>query len=471
MSNYLDSTGLAYFWGKIKARLNQKADYEWTEKSPTGSFAQFEDGVGGTLYSGLVAAIEPGIGRKGTVGPTNPRPLSGHTTIGVHGSGKNLFDKTRYTKMKISCTATSGATTGTVAGVNQEVAWMQLPGGVTYAVSCSTHSTTAFRVTATAEYPVSTNDYKTPILLTISDTSASEIIFAAPEGTRWIGFTLRTNSATDVTTIDDAVEGLQVEVASAATEYEAFQGGHLDITVPSAVGTLYAGTLDVIKGTLEVTHLFVQFDGTETWSESTSGTYPYYYTTLSPPSLLNNGSGWSSHFPWALIRGSSNTTGIDVINGAQRMVAVRPESSVANTLSGFTTWLASQASAGTPLQVVYPILAPVVYQVAGSNLSALEGVNRVWCDNGGLSLKYVTGLQAAVKNGDDGLRSMIASGESAMAASKNYTEGERFAVGNVLYKATANIASGEALVPGTNVTATTIADELNAILPATGVSF
>lgn len=442
-----------------------------TPKDLSGNLAQFDDGVGGTKFSELIATIKPEIGRRGTVSPTTPCTITGHTSIGVHGSGKNLFDKNHYTKLKISCTATSGATTGTVAGVNQEVAWMQLPGGVTYAVSCSTRSTTAFRVTATAEYPVSTNDYKTPILLTLSDTSASEIVFAAPEGTRWIGFTLRTNSATDVTTIDAAVEGLQVEIASSATAYEAFLGDHLDISVPSAVGTLYGGTLDVIKGILEVTHLYIQFNGTETWAESTSGTYPYYYTTLSPPGVLNNGSGWSSHFPWAQIRGSSNATGIDVINGTQRMVAVRPDSSVATTLSGFTSWLASQASAGTPLQVVYPILTPVVYQLAGNNLTILDGVNRVWCDNGSLSVKYATGLQASVKSGNDGLRSMIASEEYAMVASKNYTAGERFAVGNTLYKATAAIASGDELVLGTNVTVTTLADELNAILPAQGVSF
>lgn len=442
-----------------------------TPKDLSGNLAQFDDGVGGTKFSELIATIKPGIGRRGTIGPTNPRPLTGHTSIGVHGSGKNLFDKNHYTKLKISCTAASGSTTGTVTGVAQNVAWMQLPGGVTYAVSCSTRSTTAFRAIATAESPVSTNTYKTPVLLTISDTSADTIIFEAPEDMKWIGFVLRTNSATDVTTIDAAVEGLQVEIASSATAYEAFLGDHLDISVPSAVGTLYAGTLDVIKGTLEVTHLYTQFNGTETWAESTSGTYPYYYTTLPLPAVLNNGSGWSSHFPWTLIRGTSNNYGIDAINGAQRMIAVRPESSVATTLSGFTSWLASQASAGTPLQVVYPINTPIIYQLTGGNLVAQDGVNRVWCDNGSLSVKYTTGLQASVKSGNDGLRSMIASEEYAMVASKNYTVGERFAVGNTLYKATATITSGDELVPGTNVTVTTLADELNAILPATGVSF
>ena len=468
MSKYLDSTGLAYFWSKIKARLNQKADYEWTEKSLSGDLIQFDDGVGGTRFSGLVATIEPEINRRGTMSPTNPRPLTGYTALEIHGSGKNLFDKNNFVKRTVSATATSGSTTATVAGVAYTAAWMRLTGGRTYAISCSTRSSTVFRVIATAEYPVSTTSYKSPCLLTISDPSASTILFDAPADMRWIGFALYLTSSTDVTNIDDAVAGLQVEVASEATAYEAYQGGHINVTIPSAAGTVYAGSYDAIGGKLTVTHAFAEFDGTETWTES--GTYPLYSTVV-PPAIKNTSYGWSSHFPWTSIRSGTNNYGIDAVNGTNRVIAVRPESSVASSLANFKTWLASQASAGTPLQVVYPLLTPVVYNLPGGNLSELEGVNRVRTGNGTMSVKYTTGLYAKVKSEDDGIRSMISSGETAMVASKNYTSGERFAVGNVLYKATANIASGEALVPGTNVTATTVADELNAIMPATGVSF
>lgn len=364
-----------------------------------GNMITIPDGTANDKVVNFTANMIPWAGRRGTVEPTNPRPLTGYAAVKINRSGKNLFDKNNYTKLAISCTAASGSTTGTVAGVAQQVAWMQLPGGVTYAISCSTRSSTAFRVTATSEYPVSTTAYKSPNLLTISDPSADTILFAAPADTRWIGFTLRTNSATDVTTIDAAVAGLQVEVASASTEYAAFDGEHLNIAFPAEAGTVYAGTLDATTGKLTVTHQYLQFDGTETWVESTSGTYPYYYTVVTTPAPLNNSTGWSSHFPWVSIRGSSDNYGIDAINGTQRMIAVRPDSSVAASLSAFETWLSSQASAGTPLQAVYPLITPIEYTLTAADITLIDGENHLWTDtNGTNSCLYYTSAGQSQKD-------------------------------------------------------------------------
>lgn len=349
-----------------------------------GNMITIPDGTASDKVVNFTANMIPWAGRRGTVGPTNPRPLTGYAAVKINRSGKNLFDKNNYTKLKISCTETSGSTTGTVVGVAQDVAWMQLPGGVTYAISCSTRSSTAFRVTATSEYPASTTAYKSPNLLTISDPSADTILFAAPADTRWIGFTLRTNSATDVTTIDAAVAGLQIEVASASTEYAAFDGEHLNIAFPAEAGTVYAGTLDVTTGKLTVTHQFMQFDGTETWEENTSGTYPYFRTdTVSGSIPKNNASGWCSHFEWKTISGSNQSIGVGVIYGTRQIVALRPGADVASTVAELTAWLAAQASAGTPLQVVYPLNTPVEYTLTPADITLTDGENHLWTDTNG----------------------------------------------------------------------------------------
>ena len=58
---------------------------------------------------------------------------------------------------------------------------------------------------------------------------------------------------------------------------------------------------------------------------------------------------------------------------------------------------------------------------------------------------------------------LIAPTEKAYTATRNYTTGSLFIVGNVLYKATANIANGGTITPNTNCTATTLAEVISAL--------
>lgn len=436
---------------------------------PSSGMILIEDGDEGSLSTDLTVSVVPSIGRRGDVGPTNPRPLTGYTSLGIHHSGKNLFDKNNYTKLSISCTATSGATTGTVVGVAQQVAWMQLPGGVTYAISCSTRSSTAFRVIATAEYPVSTNEYKTPILLTISDASAETILFSAPADTKWIGFTLRTNSATDVTSIDSAVAGLQVEVASSVTAYESFQGTHSSISVPSDVGTLYAGVYDALNGKLTVTHLYKQFDGTESWTLYGSSGTPYFcYTPES--STSSTGWVWCSHLERALLDSSNSNIGICTFGGSNK-IGVRPGSDIASTTSQLSSWISAQATAGTPLQVVYPLVTPIEYAIGSLDISLLNGINRIWSDCGDITVAFASGAYGQIVSECADIRALISDTERSMVASQSYSVGQYFSVGNKFYKVTQAISAGGTITPGTNVTATTIANELASLISGEGVSF
>ena len=58
---------------------------------------------------------------------------------------------------------------------------------------------------------------------------------------------------------------------------------------------------------------------------------------------------------------------------------------------------------------------------------------------------------------------LIAPTEKAYTATRNYTTGSLFIVGNILYKATANIANGGTITPNTNCTATTLAEVISAL--------
>ena len=58
---------------------------------------------------------------------------------------------------------------------------------------------------------------------------------------------------------------------------------------------------------------------------------------------------------------------------------------------------------------------------------------------------------------------ITANHEDSMKATKAYTTGNLLIVAGTLYKATTSIANGATLTVGTNVTATTVAAELDAL--------
>ncbi len=61
-------------------------------------------------------------------------------------------------------------------------------------------------------------------------------------------------------------------------------------------------------------------------------------------------------------------------------------------------------------------------------------------------------------------QSIIADVESSTTAAQAYTTGSYLILNNVLYKATAEIAAGDTLTAGTNISATTVMAELVALL-------
>ena len=289
-----------------------------------------------------------------------------------------------------------------MAGVGYKAAWVKLPGGVTYAVSCPTHSSTAFRIIATSEFPVATNAYRSPVLYTVNNASATSLLFQAPAETQWIGFALYTTSSTDVTSIGEAVAGLQVEIADAPTAAEPYGGTKLELTLPAGAGTVYAGTLDVTAGRLTVTHAYKQFDGTEAWNQT--GTNPYFSTPI-PSAPMNTSHGWCSHFPWAVIRSGNTNLGADALNGTSGFALFRPGSGVASTAAEWASWLAEQAAAGTPVQMVYPLYRPVEHTLTAEELTMLPGVNRIWSECGDVTLTYIADTKKYV---DDRIAALTA---------------------------------------------------------------
>ena len=90
------------------------------------------------------------------------------------------------------------------------------------------------------------------------------------------------------------------------------------------------------------------------------------------------------------------------------------------------------------------------------SLSTFLGANRVWIDTGSIT---ECDYPADTKLYIDGLTEP----DEDMIANANIASGKYFVVNNQLYLSTAAIAAGASIIPGTNCTATSLAEALNAI--------
>ena len=63
-------------------------------------------------------------------------------------------------------------------------------------------------------------------------------------------------------------------------------------------------------------------------------------------------------------------------------------SETASSVDEFGAWLDTQQTAGTPLQVVYPLAALLTYQLTPAQLATLSGYNSVTTDAGTVSVTY-----------------------------------------------------------------------------------
>lgn len=176
--------------------------------------------------------------------------------------------------------------------------------------------------------------------------------------------------------------------------YEARDGTIYSVTIPSEAGVVYGGTLDVINGTLTITHKLLTFDGSETWGIIDNPDNIRYYT------ITNIGDGHVirsdiySHTVYNQnLRTSQASTDVQygarlyttTTSGILRLIVCLPD--MPDTKAGFQAMLASWATAGTPLQVCYELAEPVTYQLTPTQIMTQAGRNNVWTNFGTITVQ------------------------------------------------------------------------------------
>ena len=374
--------------------------------------------------------------RGDTVTPWTPYsnicPISGWTGAKVTRTGKNLFDKNisrTVNKLRddngVEQATSSSSYTADFGGIEP---------GTTYTLSGTiTKSTGNGRIYFLDQYHnwiSRSNGF---------NQDRMPYTFTTPANCKYLAIQYL-NTASD---LDD----LQLEIGSVATEYESFGQTH-EVTFPANPGTVYGGTLDVVSGKLVVDRVILE----TTWGAGGNTTE---YDDRTRKRWAPNPTPDTTHLSSALC------------NLATYQDRTAPEINRFDlTKSYLYLSLAKDTDDATPIQVCYHIASPQEIALTPTEIKTLLGINNVWSDAGNTSITYPADTKTYIDNRINSTRRLIAGIETGFTASKAYAVGDMLIIGDDLYKVASSIASGATITVGTNVTKTTVAEQLLALMNA-----
>ena len=306
----------------------------------------------------LGATTEAGTGDKG---PDNPYALTGVQPASLTVCGKNLCPPTFY----------QGAyTTQAESRIRSEI--IPIVPHVQYVFSV------AAGYAALNVYFLGANKVGLGWLQSANNTAA-QLRFTPNKDT--YRYAVLVVSYPDQTTpiAPDAPISAQLEFGTAATPYTPYAGQ----TVPlPALEPLYgAGDIrdeyDAATGVENRRWGRVELDGTEAWATRTSGAGVYGYTLLDvfdAPAAA----GVCTHFKFIKNGASGMQTAVCVAS-ASTQKALSVFTTIA-TLDGWKAYLNAQATAGTPMTVVYQLDAPVVTQHGPQRIPTYPGCTNLMLD-------------------------------------------------------------------------------------------
>ena len=163
---------------------------------------------------------------------------------------------------------------------------------------------------------------------------------------------------------------------------DATDGTVYDITFPTEAGTIYGGTLDVVRGTLMVTHGVKVLNGSETYYWSPNNALAQIavpngivtdavtqFNVYTKNSVFQDKS-WAAR---ATVDGT-----IGMFYGLSYLyVKYSKITSVADVQAFFTE---------NPTTVVYELATPITYTLTPAEITTLLGTNNIWADTGDITV-------------------------------------------------------------------------------------
>jgi hypothetical protein len=444
--------------------------------SAEGESAVFRDAAGERVLRRVTVGIELVQTGSGDPSPENIRPIPGREGAVIRRTGKNLWGGDAIladVKAAISAATVDGENR-TVQYYSNNTAVGPLCGrasslGIRRGCRFEEGKRYTFILTLSKSSGTGSNmrvyymDGTYDTIPSLSGTGVKEtIVFVSAVG-KSVANLSKSNSS-GVTTIYADESGI-FEGVLTAEDFVPYNGSEVSVEFPEEAGTVYGGTLDLTAGTLTATMKRVLIT-TVTQSTSTA----YAMTRIGDLGdiaaggkmcnvlTVYNGTASSMAEGQCMFLNSEGYNRAQVNYWFPGMTG----STAADRKASAQAILDELVQAGTPMEVVFPLATPVVYTLTPAQIEALAGYNAVTADCGPVAVEYVRDTEAAIEAGDAGTRGMIAE-LSGATASRSLAVGEYVSVGDKLYKVTAAIGAGETLTPGTNVTETTVGEELTAL--------
>ena len=329
-------------------------------------------------WTGAVAKAKLELGETATdfVEPGAPRPISGWTDAKLVRAGKNLFSGSpnKLISNGITLEKDRGSEV-TVYGsaaitLGMRVFETQLPAG-TYTFSIGEIG--------------NVNRFEpcidgTPIAQLWSGDTWTLTLEAAAA----VGLNMIVSKGADCGTEDNPTRvKVQLESGADATAYEPYQGEAFSADFGQ---TVYGGRLDWQEGVLTVDRALATLDGTERYlrgSDWADGAYQIE-SYLTDALMVEGygkvadivGSHANTEAPQYIVNGR-----VGIGQGAGNTLYLNFGSQY-NTTDLIKEYIAAQHAAGTPVQVVYKLAAPIEIPLTPQEIKQMEGTNTLYGDGG-----------------------------------------------------------------------------------------
>lgn len=163
--------------------------------------------------------------------------------------------------------------------------------------------------------------------------------------------------------------------------FEPYSGSTTEYEFPQEAGTVHGGSLTIHQdgtGELVVDHAFLTDDGSLNWIRNNDGSF---YVANPGSAAVQDADGCACNYaPFVL-----GFDGLKVFFRSNGLI------SLGNGWGNvFATADALKAAfASVPIQFVYKLATPIVYELTNQQvISLLHGANNVWADTGSVSLEY-----------------------------------------------------------------------------------
>ena len=348
-------------------------------ESVSGDIASFTTDMKAPLKECKVY-FEPIQEGEGDPSHENVRPISGWTGMEIQHDGENLFDNdTTKIHTVIYGTSTEGE-------YNTRYGYEIYLSAGTYTIKAERDpSFTASRYIYGGVYKKNGNhDLVTTANIWVNKTGYTRTITVAEDEYIIYFYGSSAASLEDVKTYFSYFD-ITMWVGTEVGDYEPYTGRSILISWQTEIGTIYGGSLDVLKGVLTVEWVSKILDGSddEVWTMST---IQRFYTSF--PNcvyLRTSNENIRSDKLKSVSASSLGSASINVCytNGTGS-VGVRIDDTI-DSIDALKTWLAEN-----PVQIVQKVI-PIAYQLTPQQLLTLKRTNNIWSNsNGQTEVKFWT---------------------------------------------------------------------------------